>query len=207
MLESYSSAIAPGTQLNRRKQAEEFIKFSILHQVDYLHPSVTQACKYAQYLANKLAAPGSIKNYISGARTWLNEHYGSIQGFVAPQLAQLVKGYVKNSSHIPSRAQPLEPHHIKAICKLADFSPSVPLALKPAMLIGYNCFLRESNLTSASLQEWGGPHTLLAADITTVPEGLHPLDQDKRSGSSLRVPTPTCFERRHVSSKGLAHLS
>lgn len=187
MLESYSAAIAPGTQNNRKKQAEEYTRFSLIHQVDYLNPSLTQACKYAQFLANKLAAPASIINYLSGAKTWVTEHQGSIQAFLNPQLAQLVKGFVKNSSHIPSRAPPLLPHHIRAICRLADGSPSMPLALKPAVLIGYNCFLRASNLTSVSFQEWGGPHTLLAGDIALRRDGLEVYIRSTKTKSASQA--------------------
>lgn len=172
MLASYSSAIAPGTQANRRKQAEEYIKFALTYKVPYLHPSVTQTCMYAQHLANKHSAPSSIRNYLSGAKTWISEHAGYIHPFVSPQLGLLVKGFVKNSTHIPDRAAPLLPHHIRAICRALDVSPSAPLAVKPALLLGYSCFLRSSNLLSPTMLEWGGPHTLLASEVTSTPDGL-----------------------------------
>lgn len=175
MLSSFSTSIAPGTLVNRRKQAEEYVRFSLLYNVPYLHPSITQVCMYSQYLANKFAAPASIKNYLSGAKTWVGEHRGSVHSFLAPQLAQLVKGFVKNSSHVTVRAPPLLPHHIRHICSVLDVSPSAPLALKPALLIGYDCFLRASNLLSPTMLEWGGPHTLLAADIKVTLSGLQVL--------------------------------
>lgn len=172
MLSTYSSSLAPGTIANRRKQAEEYIKFSILYSVPALYPSVTQACMFAQHLANLHAAPGSIKNYISGAKTWISDHCGSVNAFLAPQLSTLVKGFIKNSTHVPSRAQPLRHHHLEAICLLLDSSSAAPLAAKPALLIGFACFLRTSNLLSPTMTEWGGPHTLVAGDIIIQPNGL-----------------------------------
>lgn len=172
MLNSYAHSLAPGTIANRRKQAYEYVKFALLNNVPLLAPSTTQACMFAQHLANIHAAPTSVKNYISGARSWLSEHQGSIQGFLSPQLAQLVKSFTKKSTHVPSRAPPLQPHHLQVICRLLDRSPSAPLAAKPAILIGYACLLRASNLLSPTMLEWGGPHTLLASEITLTGEGL-----------------------------------
>lgn len=172
MLASYTSALAPGTRANRRKQAEEYVKFSLLYRFHHLYPSLTNVCMYAQHLANKHAAPSSTRNYLSGAKTWVLEHDGHYQPFLSPQLGSLVKGFVKNSSHVPARAEPLLPHHIRFLCSALDRAPSAPLAIKPAILVGYSCFLRASNLVSSTMSEWGGPHTLLAGEVKFAQNGL-----------------------------------
>lgn len=127
---------------------------------------------YAQRLANKHAAPTSLKNYLSGAKTWIAEHSGNIDAFLSPQLGKLVKGFTKKSNHVPTRAAPLQPHHVQEICRFLDTYPSTSLAIKPAILIGFSCFLRSSNLLSPTMTLWGGPHTLLAGDISISTEGL-----------------------------------
>lgn len=172
MLASYTSALAPGTQANRKKQAEEYVRFSLIYRFHHLQPTVTNVCMYAQFLANKHAAPTSVRNYLSGAKTWVVEHQVYHQLFLAPQLASLVKGFVKNSTHVPARAEPLLPHHIRLLCQALDRTPSAPLAIKPAVLIGYSCFLRASNLLSPTMLEWGGPHTLLAGDVKLTDAGI-----------------------------------
>lgn len=171
MAASYASALAPGTQANKKKQAEEYLQFSLLYKVPYLSPTVTHACMFAQHLANKHASPASIKNYISGAKSWVLEHGGCWQAFASHQLGLQVKSFVKKSTHVPSRAAPLGPHHMIIICDFLDGSPSAPLAAKPALLIGFSCFLRASNLVSPSMLEWGGPHTLVAMDVSASPSG------------------------------------
>lgn len=172
MAASYSSSVAPGTAANRKRQAEDYITFALQYQVPYLSPTVTHVCMYAQRLANSHASPNSVKNYLSGAKTWVGEHQGNIQAFFSPQLNQLVKGFVKNSLHVPQRAAPLAPHHLQTICNFLDTYQSVPLGIKPAILIGYSCFLRSSNILSPTISQWGGPHTLLAGDITLNYSGL-----------------------------------
>lgn len=172
MLSSYTAALAPGTIANRKKQAQEYLTFALIYRIPYLGPSITHVCMYAQSLANKHAAPTSIKNYLSGSKSWVGEHGGSLHAFESPQLARLVKSFVKNSHHIPSRAFPLAARHIRAICDFLDGCPQAPLGAKPAILIGFSCFLRGSNLLSPTMLEWGGPHTLLAIDIKESDQGL-----------------------------------
>lgn len=191
MVASYTSSVAPGTAANRRRQAEEYITFALQYHVPFLSPSVTHVCMYAQHLANTHASPNSIKNYLSGAKTWVGEHQGEIQAFLSPQLHQLVKGFVKNSTHVPQRAAPLSPHNVQLICNFLDRNPSAPLAIKPAILIGFSCFLRSSNILSPTIAQWGGPHTLLAGDITI--KGLH-LSVFIRSTKTRSGPTGLSFD-------------
>lgn len=172
MFSSYVKALAPGTISNRKKQAEDYLKFALTFNVPYLSPSTTQVCMYAQFLANTHAAPTSIKNSMSGAKTWVAEHMGNINAFLSPQLAQLIKGFTKNSTHVPVQAAPLSPRHIRIICDFALNTPGVEPAIKPAILLGYSCFLRGSNLLSRTMSEWGGPHTLLARDVHLTQKGL-----------------------------------
>lgn len=127
---------------------------------------------FAQHLANKHASPSSLRNYLSGAKTWVIEHQGSPYPFLSSQVSSLVKGFVKNSLHVPTRAEPILPHHMRFLCQSLDAAPSAPLAIKPALLLGYSCFLRTSNLLSNTMLEWGGPHTLLAGEIRELQDGL-----------------------------------
>lgn len=191
MLESYSTSLAPGTLINRRKQAEEYVRFAVMYNFAPLAPSITNACMFAQHLALKHAAPGSLKNSISGARLWIQEHNGYLEAFNSIQLSRLVKSFVKKSTHVPRRAARLLPHHIKRLCSIADSSSSFPLAFKPAILIGYTCLLRGSNLLSPSTQEWAGPHTLLAKDITRSSEGLLVLIRSTKTRCDPRGQTFT----------------
>lgn len=92
--------------------------------------------------------------------------------FLLTSASNTVKGFVKRSAHVPARAAPLAPHHIRAKCDMSDASPSAPLGVKPVVLIGYACFLRSCNLLASSAQSWGGPHTMMAHHISTSSEGF-----------------------------------
>lgn len=104
MLANYNSALAPGTYLNRAKQAKCFIKFCVLYNVDYLRPSLIDACMYSQYLANAYQAISSVKNYISGAKTWISEHGGDPTAFGTAQMDVMYKSLLKKLNHVVKRA-------------------------------------------------------------------------------------------------------
>lgn len=127
---------------------------------------------YAQYLTNTYPSPQTVRNYMSGARTWVCEHGGSILNFDSHDVSQLLKGFVKRSEHVPARAFPLSSNHILRICKVVLENWSFPKSIVPCIVIGFKCFLRASNLLSPSSNDWGGPHTLLARDVVVCDTGL-----------------------------------
>lgn len=172
MLNSYTDSISTGTAANRLRQAKSYIQFCVYYDVNPLYPNISQLCMYAQYLSNSHASPRTVKNYMSGARTWVCEHSGSVICFDSHDVSQIVKGFAKRSQHVPARAFPLSISHILIISDYVSANLSFPKSLMPCIVIGYKCFLRASNLVSPSTTEWGGPHTLLARDMVVCDSGL-----------------------------------
>lgn len=172
MLDSYKDSVAPGTLANRTRQAKTYVKFSVLYNFSPLCPTDTLLCMYAQYLKNSYPSPQTVKNYISGAKTWVAEHGGQTQPFLSRDLDQLTKGFTKNSTHVPQRAAPLTVSHLLTIADYSSCNPFVPRSVLPCIVIGFKCFLRSSNLLSPSTLTWGGPHTLLAQDIILSKDSL-----------------------------------
>lgn len=127
---------------------------------------------YIQYLANTYKAMSTVKNYVSGARHWINHHKGDDSSFTSFYVSSVIKYNVSKSTHVPAQAPPLTVNHIRFICKFFDVYKNIPPVFKAALLLGYACFLRSSNLLSSTVTEWGGPHTLKVADVIHVPHGL-----------------------------------
>lgn len=172
MLTTYSESLAPGTTANRLTQAKTFITFAVLYGFNPLQPTSTQICMYIQYLKNSFRSPTTVKNYISGARSWMGEHGGDLSSFSSVEYGRLSSSLTKRSQHVPSRAVPLNWTHVKTIIDFLDSTPGIPSAVKPCILIGYHTFLRSSNLLSPTLSDWGGPHSLSAQDLTLMDPGL-----------------------------------
>lgn len=187
-LATYNHAKAPGTVRNKLIQAQLYLKFCISYAVDYLHPSVLSVAMYTRFLGNSFSAASTIKNYLSGAKTWVDHHLGDSRAFSAPQLADVLKRVAATSNHVTNRADALTAYDVQLICSLLDARPSVPLAVKSCILIAYASFLRASNLTSPTMSVWGGPHTLRACDVLDFDDGLYLV---VRSTKTLAGSKPT----------------
>lgn len=171
-MHAYHNSVAPGTVANRNRQARVYLTFCILYNVPCLCPPVLAASMYVQFLANTYPAPNTIKNYISGARFWIRSHKGDDSAFASPKAASVLVYNVKNSTHVQTQPYPITISDLTVICQFIDSTPYIPLAVKPAILIGYFAFLRVSNLLAPSPTVWSGPHNLFASDVVTVPDGL-----------------------------------
>lgn len=187
MLGTYSESVAPGTLVNRMTQAKTFITFAVHYGVDPLAPTPTDLCMYLQFLKNSFSAPTSVKNYLSGAKTWILEHGGLTTSFASFEYGQMIAGLTKRSSHVPARAAPLNWAHIRMIALFCDETPSVPAAAKPCVLIGFYTFLRSGNLLSPTMSSWGGPHTITPLDLKVSDAGLQVTIRSTKTKSS---PTP-----------------
>lgn len=142
------------------------------YNVQYLSPPIIDLMMNIQFLKNSFASQTSVKNYLSGARTWVLQHQGSVQSFDSIEVKQMLAAIDATSVHVPSPAYPLTSDNVKHVCDYIASHPDVPLAVKPCILIGYTCFLRACNLLSPSTRNWIGSHTLLASDIVLTQTGL-----------------------------------
>lgn len=152
--------------------AKAYLRLALLYNVPYLNPSPINLCMFLQFMANEHSSISSIKNYFSGACTWVMEHRGNIQSFISPEISVMYKGLLKKLAHKTVRAAPLSYDHIVTIVKFIDSFPSLPPALKPCILIRYSCYLRASNLLTPSASSCGGAHTLLTRDLVRVGSSL-----------------------------------
>lgn len=173
MLQSYSESVAHGTLVNRHTQAKLYVTFSVYYGFPALAPTSTDLCMYTQFLKNSFNAPTSVKNYLSGVKTWIAEHGGDSSPFASFEYHQLFSGLTKRSNHVPMRAAPLTLDHVRTIALFLDTTPAIPLSAKPCLLIGFGTFLRVGNLLSPTMSSWRGVHTLRARDIWLSDKGLH----------------------------------
>lgn len=143
---------------------------------------------YTRFLGNSFSSAATIKNYLSGARTWVDHHVGDSRAFAAHEPGDVLKRVSSTLQHVTTRAYALTPQDLQAICSFLDGTPSVPLSVKPCILLAYSSFLRASNLTSPLMSVWGGPHTLKACDIVDSGENLYII---VRSTKTLSGASPT----------------
>lgn len=150
---------------------------------------------YVQFLKNSFASQVSVKNYVSGARTWILLHQGCVASFDSIEVKQMFAAIDATSLHVPTPAYPLTADVIKLICDYIDSNSQIPMCIKPCILIGYTCFLRSCYLLSPSTIKWMGPHTMLASDIIVSGPGLLIL---LRSSKSFNARNPKVMSVQKV---------
>lgn len=149
---------------------------------------------FVQFLANTHKSPSTVKNYISGAQYWLRHHNGDDSAFLSHGASSVLKYNINASKHVPFKAPPLTPLIIYNICQYVDSVISFPPAFKAALLIGYSCFLRASNLLAPSAANPLGNHTLTTMDIAIQPPGLQVcVRSSKTIRDSNPVFLPVCY--------------
>lgn len=185
-LATYQTALSPGTLSNRQRQAKAYITFAVRYNFDYLRPLPINAAMYAQSLANLHSSPATLKNYLSGARTWITQHNGDHRVFEAISVHDVVKKLVKDSNHVPVQAQPIMPREISIICRFLDASNDFPPSVKSCILLTFACMLRASNSISPSTLSWGGAHTLFASDVRVHNSSLLVYIRSTKTTSAAR---------------------
>lgn len=172
MRTTFDEALAPGTIKNRQVQAQFYLKFMIAYGFNWLAPTINQLAMFCQFLANTYPSPATMKNYLSGAKTWVYLRQGDITNFQVKEIAWMFKAISERSSHQTVQAPPITPTDVRLICRYIQANDNTPPAVKPCLLIAYAAFLRGSNAVSPSMQQWGGPHTLMVNDVRMMDGAL-----------------------------------
>ena len=125
---------------------------------------------YAQYLANTHNNVRPVKNYISGAKSFVRNINGNTVPFDSYLLVNLIKGVARLSAHVPSRPPTLTASEVRrAADGLAAYGPGGTVA-RAALLFGVATFLRQSNFFAGGATT--AAHLLTRGDLNFRPGGL-----------------------------------
>lgn len=92
---------------------------------------------YARFLGNSFNAPATLKNYLSGAKLWVEHHLGDARAFLAHPQADVLKRPPFSLNHVVNRAYPLNTSELQVISSYFDSSSDVPPAFKACVLLAY----------------------------------------------------------------------
>ena len=164
--ESYSPAFTEGTRQNHIRQTKAYVTFMMASAFPPLAPTLIQLLLYIQFLANSFKAITTVKNYLSGAKTYILHQGGSVAHFQSPIITNLFKGLARLSTHVPAQAPPLSISDIKSVCdNLARLDDQAQVA-RTAILKGFATFLRQSNLLYTA--GYGACHCMTRRDIQLI---------------------------------------
>ena len=163
MRSSYSVAFAPGTIQNRTRQTRAYLTFMLSTRRPPFTPTTLDILLYTQFLANSLSSPASVKNYISGAKSFHIQQGASVASFSSPLLANLFKGITRLSAHIPIPAPVIDLTRFKLMCDVLAAMDHDAATVRTAALIGFTTLLRQSNLLPSTLR--GQDHCIRRRDL------------------------------------------
>lgn len=79
----------------------------------------------------------TVKNYISGARSWINHHKGDDSAFASTYVGAVTKFNINKSTHVTNRAPLLTIDHVHSIVSIFDINSAVLPVFKAAFFLGY----------------------------------------------------------------------
>ena len=146
-----------------------YIAFMLKAGHDPLFPSLSPILHYTQFLANSFASIASVKNYLSGAKTYVTNAGGDFSPFSSRIIPDIIRGITRLSTHVPTPAAYLDPMTVKLMCDVMWALGPDAREARAAVLFAFATFLRQSNFLHTSN---ASAHMLTRADVIPAPYGL-----------------------------------
>lgn len=156
----------PGTWSNLVTQISSYYEFCDRYQLQELPASSQQLTRYVVYLYKvKKLSSGSIQNYVSGVRT-LHNLIGlpvpTQDAFLQKRIIAGIKNRLKNPV---KQAVAVTPEMLRRISAVVDFKDNTEMVAWVAILMGFHCLLRSSNLVPASKKAFDPSKNLTRQDF------------------------------------------
>ena len=170
LTDSYKAAFTHSTASNHHRQSKAYLSFMIAYSFEYLCPPLEACLIYIRCLANSFKNVKSVRNYISGARTFLTMVGGNPVHFSSPLVSTLLKGIANQSAHEERQAPPLPRRRLLQMCDDLRSVGTDGEVAAAACLFGVATFLRQSNFLLAGATP--GHHLIFRRHILLTPRGM-----------------------------------
>ncbi len=149
-----------------------YLKFCQQYRLQPIDPEVSTILAYLEYLAQKLVSPKSIQNYWASVKFFHWIHQATFRNKQHPQVQLMLRAIPLTKRHTSTQKQPLQKHHLSKMCYILDQQGDMGLVIKCALLLGFNGFLRASNLCIANTQAFDPHRHFSRQDVINTPHGL-----------------------------------
>ena len=161
------AAYTPGTWGNKMKQMRVYAEFVRTYKLNDTTPSRYQIMAYIAFLYHKYHVPGTVFNYLSGAKSWVSFKGGNVTAFDDYLVLLTKKGVAKSAVHSVRQVPPLFIADIKKIVDIFDKSGTNAHVFKTVTLIAYFTMLRQGNLVRPTVAG-SSSHVVRQHDINVV---------------------------------------
>ena len=131
---------------------------------DHRCPTSNACLLYVQCLVNSFKNITSIKNYLSGAKTFLSMAGGDPTPLSSAIIGTVLRGAARLSTHIPAPAPPLPRYVLTRLCQALRSLGGDGKVAMAAVLFGVTTFLRQSNFLPSSIGQVS-PHLVRRQDV------------------------------------------
>ncbi len=167
-----------------------YLQFCADFSVPVLNPTVPTVIAYLEYLSIKLKSPKSVANYWGSVKllhTIMKVQFPAAEDF---QTVMMLKAIPITKRHVSQQKAPLSRKQLQQICDILDGQGTQGLVIKTAILLGFNAFLRASNICPESFKSFDPTRHFCRKDITVTGTGLQVhLKWAKNMQSSLQPHT------------------
>ena len=166
------AAFRPGTFNNLRTQLNTYLLFCEKFRRSAFPVDQETLCGYVCFLSYNFKSSGSVRNYLSGVKTWAIILNFDLQEFSSPSLRLTLSGMDKLNTNIPNAKLPFEPSHLYQMYEALDMRNVEDVVLWAIILIGFYAMLRRSQFANNSRASFNSKEQLTRGDIQITEEGL-----------------------------------
>ena len=166
------AAFRPGTFSNLKSQLNAYHTFCVFYKFPPFPCTTDTLCAYVCFLAKSLRSFSSVKNYLSGLKTWSQLFGFLIDAFSSTHLKLTLRGLSHQNQHTPVSKLPLLPKHLIDIVKLLNIYDHVDACLWCFLTLAFFGMLRSSNLISRGSLSFSSREQLIRKSVIVTDKGI-----------------------------------
>ena len=193
------AAVRPGTQQNLKTQLQSYLLFCAYYDFDPFPCHSETLCDYLCFLSHSLVSTASIKNYLSGLKTWSRLLGHDMSAFENYDIRLTLQGLTKISNHTPKSKLPLTFSDLRKMITLLDVSQPLEACMWVFLTFGFFAMLRASNLLCKTVKTFKSSEQLTRCHVHFCEEGirLHIFWSKTRQGHAFLHVVPLARSNDH----------
>ncbi|CAG2201509.1 unnamed protein product [Mytilus edulis] len=124
------------------------------------------------FLSDNFKNSGSVRNYLSGVKTWAVLLNFDTEEFNSPSLRLTLSGIDKLNANVPNIKLPFEPYHLNCMFEVLDMTSVQDAVMWAVIMTSFYAMLRKSQFANNSRTTFNPKEQLTRGDIQITEEGL-----------------------------------
>ncbi|XP_071124704.1 uncharacterized protein [Mytilus edulis] len=166
------AAFRPGTYSNLKSQLNAYHIFCVYYKFRPFPCIKDILCAYACFLSKSLSSFSSVKNYISGIKTWSHLFGFTVEPFLSTEFKLTLRGLSHKNQHVAVSKLPLLPTHLIDIVRLLNIYDYLDACLWCFLTFAFFGMLRASNLVSRSSTSFNSREQLIRDNVVVSEKGI-----------------------------------